>query len=66
MDEILPLFIYVVSLTKIDNFCSEIRFIEDFLKSYNQAEFEMHEKMLTNIIGGVDYVKTFWEIPKME
>ena len=67
MDDILPIFIYVVSQSNFTHICSEVNFLKDYIKVLDDG-YELEDRMLTNIEVAVDYILGEWELsnPKKE
>lgn len=61
MDDILPIFIYVVSQAQISHIVSEISFCQDFVKILDEG-YELEQWMLTNIEGAVNYITKDWDL----
>ena len=47
MDDELPLTIYVISQTKIENLMAELSFVEDYIKFFQEYESEL--RLMTNL-----------------
>ncbi len=67
MDDILPIFIYVVSQSSITHLQSEILFLQDYTKILDDG-YELEQRMLTNIEVAANYISSEWELgqPKKE
>lgn len=67
MDDILPIFIYVISQSQVSHIVSEIQFLMDFLKILDEG-YELEQWMLSTIEGAVLYISKDWDLsnPKKE
>ena len=61
MDDVLPLFIYIVAQAQIGHAWSENQLMEDYLR-INQRGFELERKLLTNFDASIRYITTDWEL----
>jgi len=61
MDDVLPLSIYVVSMSELSHPASEFNIMEDYLSLYDKG-FEFERKLLTNFDVSIRYINHEWEL----
>ncbi len=65
MDDLLPLFIYVMSQNSLSHPCSELLLLEDYLKSQISG-YETETMIITNLQASSLYISKDWDIMKIE
>jgi hypothetical protein len=65
MDDIVPLFIYVVGISELTHLASELNFLEDYVK-YSDRNMDQEEKLLTNLTVSLHYISNDWKIEEID
>lgn len=60
LEDELPLTIYLVIQSNINNISSEVSIIEDYFK-YSSDCLDKESKILTNIKGAIQFIICFWK-----
>lgn len=59
MDDILPVMIYTVLKSNVDNFYGVLQMISDYVKA--SGKFEIDMRVLTNLFVGLEYISKEWQ-----
>ena len=62
MDDELPIFIYIVTQSRLTNIIAELHMIEDYIK-YSQCP-DKESKVLTNLMSAVLFINNTWSVNK--
>ena len=60
MDDILPVMIYTVLKSQVQQFYGVLNMINDYVKA--SGKFEIDMRILTNLFVGLEYISKEWEI----
>ncbi len=65
MDDLLPLFIYIMSQNSLSYPCSELHFLEDYLRLQTSG-YETETMILANLQASILYISKEWDIMQIE
>lgn len=59
MDTILPLLIFIILRSDIDNICANIKIVQHFINV--KQEYKTADKMVTNVYVATEYIAVSWD-----